>query len=68
MFGAKFIILCDEKLADDLLRKKASNYSDKADFKAVVDSTSTHGSMEYLALMGNNGKIFLPFCSSRVLI
>ncbi|KAF1981674.1 cytochrome P450 [Aulographum hederae CBS 113979] len=54
MLGAKFIIISDEKIAEELLVKRAKNYSDRPQIRSLFDSKSTHGSMEYLPLMGKN--------------
>ncbi|KAF2084314.1 cytochrome P450 [Saccharata proteae CBS 121410] len=54
MLGAKFIIISDEKVAEDLLVKRAKTYSDRPVIRSLFDSKSTHGSMEYLPLMGKN--------------
>lgn len=56
MFGAKFIIVSDEKIAEELLVKRAKIYSDRPVIRSLFDSKSTHGSMEYLPLMGKNRK------------
>jgi hypothetical protein len=56
MLGAKFIIISDEKIAEDLLVKRAKIYSDRPVVRSLFDSKSTHGSMEYLPLMGKNSK------------
>ncbi|KAF2838281.1 cytochrome P450 [Patellaria atrata CBS 101060] len=54
MLGAKFIIISDEKIAEELLVKRAKIYSDRPVIRSLFDSKSTHGSMEYLPLMGKN--------------
>ncbi|KAK0615326.1 cytochrome P450 [Bombardia bombarda] len=54
MLGAKFIIITDEKVAEDLLIKRAKLNSDRPMIRSLFDSKSTHGSMEYLPLMGRN--------------
>ena len=56
MLGAKFIIISDEKIAEDLLVKRAKIYSDRPVVRSLFDSKSSHGSMEYLPLMGKNSK------------
>jgi hypothetical protein len=56
MLGAKFIIISDEKIAEDLLVKRAKIYSDRPVVRSLFDSKSAHGSMEYLPLMGKNSK------------
>lgn len=55
MLGAKFIVISDEKIAEELLVKRAKIYSDRPQIRSLFDSKSTHGSMEYLPLMGKNG-------------
>ncbi|KAK0707976.1 cytochrome P450 [Lasiosphaeris hirsuta] len=54
MLGAKFIIITDEKVAEDLLIKRAKYNSDRPVIRSLFDSKSSHGSMEYLPLMGRN--------------
>lgn len=54
MLGAKFIIISDEKIAEDLLVKRAKIFSDRPQIRSLFDSKSTNGSMEYLPLMGRN--------------
>jgi hypothetical protein len=54
MLGATFIIISDEKIAEDLLVKRAKIYSDRPQIRSLFDAKSTHGSMEYLPLMGRN--------------
>jgi hypothetical protein len=54
MLGAKFIIVSDEKVAEELLVKRAKTNSDRPAVQSLFDSKSTHGSMEYLPLMGKN--------------
>lgn len=54
MLGTDFIIVSDEKIAEDLLVKRAKIYSDRPQIRSLFDSKSTHGSMEYLPLMGRN--------------
>ena len=56
MLGANFIIISDEKIAEDMLVKKAKLYSDRPEIKSLFDAKSTYGSMEYLPLMGKNRK------------
>lgn len=57
MLGDKFLIVSDEKVAEDLLVKKAKFNSDRPAITSLFDPKSTFGSMEYLPLMGKNGKI-----------
>ncbi|KAH6665609.1 putative O-methylsterigmatocystin oxidoreductase [Halenospora varia] len=54
MLGAKFIIVSDEKIAEELLVKRGKIYSDRPQIRSLFDPKSTHGSMEYLPLMGRN--------------
>jgi len=56
MLGDNFIIISDEKIAEDLLVKRAKIYSDRPMIRSLFDAKSTHGSMEYLPLMGHNSK------------
>lgn len=55
MLGANFLVVSDEKIAEELLIKKARYNSDRPVIRSLFDSKSTHGSMEYLPLMGKNG-------------
>ncbi|KAK3349128.1 cytochrome P450 [Lasiosphaeria hispida] len=54
MLGAKFIIITNEKVAEDMLVKRAKYNSDRPVIRSLFDSKSSHGSMEYLPLMGRN--------------
>ncbi|OTB04800.1 hypothetical protein M426DRAFT_58005 [Hypoxylon sp. CI-4A] len=54
MLGAKFLVISDEKVAEELLVKRAKHNSDRPMVRSLFDSKSTHGSMEYLPLMGRN--------------
>jgi hypothetical protein len=54
MLGAKFVIISDEGIAEELLVKRAKNNSDRPMVRSLFDSKSTNGSMEYLPLMGKN--------------
>lgn len=56
MLGTKFIVVSDEKIAEELLVKRAKIFSDRPAVRSLFDSKSTHGSMEYLPLMGKNRK------------
>lgn len=56
MLGAKFLVISDEKVAEDLLVKRARFNSDRPAITSLFDSKSSFGSMEYLPLMGKNGK------------
>jgi hypothetical protein len=55
MLGDNFIIITDEKIAEDLLIKRAKIYSDRPQIRSLFDAKGTDGSMEYLPLMGKNG-------------
>jgi hypothetical protein len=59
MLGTSFVIVSDEKIAEELLVKKAKYNSDRPAVPSLFDSKSTHGSMEYLPLMGKNRKSYL---------
>ncbi|KAI5860579.1 cytochrome P450 [Durotheca rogersii] len=54
MLGARFLVVTDEKVAEELLVKRAKHNSDRPVIRSLFDSKSTHGSMEYLPLMGRN--------------
>jgi Cytochrome P450 len=54
MLGTKLLVLSDEKVVEDLLVKRGKIYSDRPAMQSLVDSKSTHGTMEYLPLMGKN--------------
>ncbi|KAF2877631.1 cytochrome P450 [Massariosphaeria phaeospora] len=54
MLGANFVIVSDEAMAEELLVKRAKVYSDRPEIRSLFDSKSSHGSMEYLPLMGKN--------------
>ena len=56
MLGAKFVIVSDEKIAEELLVKRAKFNSDRPPMRSVTDSKSTEGGMEYLPLMGKNSE------------
>jgi hypothetical protein len=64
MFGTKLLVLSDETIVEDLLVKRAKIYSDRPSMRSVVDSKSTHGSMEYLPLMGKNRELNVPLNGS----
>lgn len=64
MLGAKFLVISDEKVAEDLLVKRAKFNSDRPAMRSLFDSKSSFGSMEYLPLMGRNGR----YCSSGLQI
>jgi hypothetical protein len=57
MLGAKFIIISDETIAEEILVKRAKIFSDRPEVRSLFDSKSTDGSMEYLPLMGKNRKL-----------
>ncbi|KAI6952208.1 hypothetical protein D0867_00203 [Hortaea werneckii] len=54
MLGDYFIVITDEKVAEDLLVKRGKIYGDRPQIRSLFDAKSTHGSMEYLPLMGKN--------------
>lgn len=56
MLGARVLVVSDEKVAEELLVKRAKYNSDRPAIKSLFDSKSTYGSMEYLPLMGKNRK------------
>lgn len=58
MLGANFIVVSDETIAEEILVKRAKVYSDRPVIRSLFDSKSTHGSMEYLPLMGKNRTYF----------
>jgi hypothetical protein len=55
MLGDYFIVISDEKVAEDLLVKRSKTYGDRPQIRSLFDPKSTNGSMEYLPLMGKNG-------------
>ena len=57
MLGAKFVIISDESIAEELLVKRARVNSDRPMMRSVTDSKSTEGGMEYLPLMGRNSEL-----------
>lgn len=73
MLGASFLIISDEKIAEELLVKRGKIYSDRPQIRSLFDPKSTHGSMSYLPLMGRNGKLssvhdtVTPLIISRIL-
>lgn len=68
MLGTKFIIVSDEKIIEELLVKRAKYNSDRPAVPSLFDSKSTHGSMEYLPLMGKNRKrMYLTITSNMSL-
>ncbi|KAL1879946.1 hypothetical protein VTK73DRAFT_6526 [Phialemonium thermophilum] len=54
MMGARFIIVTDETVAEELLVRRAKLNSDRPAVTSLFDSKSDQGSMEYLPLMGKN--------------
>lgn len=56
MLGATFLVVSDERIAEELLVKRAKTYSDRPQIRSLFDSKSTHGPMEYLPLMGRNSE------------
>lgn len=56
MLGARFVIISDESIAEELLVKRAKIYSDRPVMRSLFDSKSSEGSMEYLPLMGRNSE------------
>lgn len=56
MLDTTFIVVSDERIAEELLVKRAKTNSDRPGVKSLFDSKSTFGSMEYLPLMGRNSK------------
>jgi hypothetical protein len=58
IMGNTFIVISDETIIEELLVNRARINSDRPAFPSVVDSKSTHGSMEYLPVMGRNSKVF----------
>ncbi|KAK0617637.1 cytochrome P450 [Immersiella caudata] len=54
MLGAKFIIITNERVAEEFLVKRAKYNSDRPQIRSLFDSKSDHGLGEYLPLMGRN--------------
>ncbi|KAI0016108.1 cytochrome P450 [Xylariomycetidae sp. FL0641] len=54
MLGSRFLIVTEEAIAEELLVKRARHNSDRPMVRSLFDSKSSHGSMEYLPLMGKN--------------
>lgn len=52
MLGAKFLIVSEEKIAEELLVKRSKYNSDRPSVKSLFDSKR-----EYLPLMGKNGEL-----------
>ena len=63
MLGANFIIISDEKVAEDILVKQARIFSDRPEMKSLFDSKSSTGTMEYLPLMGKNRMYDINLCN-----
>jgi len=63
MLGHNFIVITDEKVAEDLLVRRAKINSDRPVIRSLFDSKSSEGSMEYLPLMGRNRKYPFPHSS-----
>jgi hypothetical protein len=55
LLGTNLLIVSDEKIAEQLMVKRAKIYSDRPQMKSLFDSKSSTGTMEYLPLMGRNG-------------
>lgn len=68
MLGAKFVIISDEKIAEELLVKRAKFNSDRPRMMSVTDSKSTDGGMEYLPLMGRNREFLNDYPCGRLLL
>jgi hypothetical protein len=66
MLGATFLIVSDEKIAEELLVKRGKIYSDRPQIRSLFDAKSTHGSMKYLPLMGRNGMLLLSGAHFRI--
>ena len=54
MLGSRYLVVTDEKVAEELLVRRAKYNSDRPTIRSLFDSKSTYGSMEYLPLMGKN--------------
>ncbi|KAI0405631.1 cytochrome P450 [Xylaria palmicola] len=54
ILGTSILVVTDEAAAEELMVKKARYNSDRPEIRSIADSKSTHGSMEYLPLMGKN--------------
>lgn len=65
MLGANFLVVSDEKIAEDLLVKRAKIYSDRPEIRSLFDPKSTNGSMEYLPLMGHNRTFPASICNEH---
>jgi hypothetical protein len=60
MLGHNFIVVTDEKVAEDLLIRRGKINSDRPVIRSLFDSKSSDGSMEYLPLMGRNRECIHP--------
>ncbi|KAI0436454.1 cytochrome P450 [Xylaria telfairii] len=54
ILGTPILVVTDEAVAEDLMVRRSKHNSDRPEIKSIFDSKSTHGSMEYLPLMGRN--------------
>ncbi|CAG8981486.1 hypothetical protein HYALB_00003057 [Hymenoscyphus albidus] len=54
MMGDNFIIITDEKVAEELLVKRAKIYSDRPAFTSLFDSKGNDGPEGHLPLLGKN--------------
>ncbi|KAG9189986.1 hypothetical protein G6011_08074 [Alternaria panax] len=54
LLGTDFLVVSDERIAEELMVKRAKIYSDRPEMKSLFDSKSSTGTMEYLPLMGRN--------------
>ncbi|KAI0512737.1 cytochrome P450 [Xylaria bambusicola] len=54
ILGTAILVVTDESVAEELMVRRAKYNSDRPEIRSIVDSKSTHGSMEYLPLMGKN--------------
>lgn len=57
MFGTTHVWISSEKIAHDLLSRRANIYSDRPQIPNLPNNRT---SGDYLALLGRNGKPFLP--------
>lgn len=65
MLGANFVVVSDEAIAEEILVKRARIYSDRPEIRSLFDPKSTHGSMEYLPLMGKNSESHASFLNGH---
>ena len=68
MLSTPFIVISDERIAEELLVRRAKINSDRPGVKSLFDSKSTYGSTEYLPLMGRNSKFSTLTGSEALLI